>query len=188
MSPTTPPAPAQNSEICDLPARRLAALIKTGQLSSREVMTAFLKQIDDLNPRFNAIISRVPHAALLAQADAADQAIARKETVGALHGLPMAVKDTTDTAGIVTTYGSPIYRNDVPAVDGLMVSRLRKAGAIFIGKTNVPEFGLGSHSFNPIFGATGNAWDPRYNMRAVPAAVPLWQPHYVCSHLRMAAI
>jgi amidase len=163
MSPTTPPAPAQNSEICDLPARRLAALIKTGQLSSREVMTAFLKQIDDLNPRFNAIISRVPHAALLAQADAADQAIARKETVGALHGLPMAVKDTTDTAGIVTTYGSPIYRNHVPAADGLMVSRLRKAGAIFIGKTNVPEFGLGSHTFNPIFGATGNAWDPRYN-------------------------
>ena len=78
MNLTTPPAPAQNSEICDLPARRLAALIKAGQLSSREVMTAFLKQIDDLNPRFNAIVSRVPHAALLAQADAADQAIAAR--------------------------------------------------------------------------------------------------------------
>jgi amidase len=162
MTPSTTPL-SQNPEICDLPARQLAALIKTGKLSSREVVTAFLQRIDALNPRVNAIISRVPEAQLLAQADAADQAIARKEPVGALHGLPMAVKDTTDTAGILTTYGSPIFRNHVPAVDGLMVSRLRKAGAIFIGKTNVPEFGLGSHSYNPIFGVTGNAWDPRFS-------------------------
>jgi amidase len=138
-------------------------MIKDRKLSSREVVSAFLNRIDDLNPRVNAIISRVPRSDLLAQADTADAAIARGDPVGPLHGLPMAVKDTADTAGILTTYGSPLFSTNIPSVDGLMVSRLRRAGAIFIGKTNVPEFGLGSHSFNPIFGATGNAWNPLYS-------------------------
>ncbi|MDE8346907.1 MAG: DUF952 domain-containing protein, partial [Acidocella sp.] len=147
-------------ELCAMPARRLAVLLARGQVSAVEVMAAYLAHIDRLNPFFNAIISRPPDSVLLAQARTADAAWRRGVRLGPLHGLPMAVKDTADTAGIVTTYGSPLFRDQIPESDGLMVSRLRAAGAIFIGKTNVPEFALGSHSFNPVFGVTANAWDP----------------------------
>ena len=152
----------KKTDLPGLPARRLAALIKSREASARDVVTAFLDRIEALNPTYNAIISLLPRANIMAQADAADEAVARGEEVGKLHGLPMAVKDTADTAGILSTYGSPIFASNVPKTDGLMVARQRAAGAIFIGKTNVPEFGLGSHSFNPIFGATGNAWNPAF--------------------------
>lgn len=147
-------------ELCAMPARRLAALVAGGAVSAAEVMAAYLGHIDALNPYFNAIVSRRPTAALFAQAAEADAARRRGDRLGPLHGLPMAVKDTADTAGITTTYGSPLFRGHIPDTDGLMVARLRAAGAIFIGKTNIPEFALGSHSFNPVFGVTANAWDP----------------------------
>jgi amidase len=149
-------------DLHNLPARRLADMIKSREASAREVITAFLDRIDALNPTYNAIVSMLPREDILAQADAADAAVARGDAVGPLHGLPMAVKDTADAAGIVSTYGSPLFAKNVPKLDGLVVARQRQAGAIFIGKTNVPEFGLGSHSFNTVFGATGNAWNPNF--------------------------
>ena len=153
------PATCQVPALCRLPARALAALIARRETSVREVCTAYLAHIEVANPRVNAIVSLRPADEILAMADAADRAVAAGAPLGPLHGVPMAVKDTADTAGLRTTYGSPLYAHHVPAHDGLMAARQRAAGAIFIGKTNVPEFALGSHSFNPVFGATGNAWD-----------------------------
>ncbi|MDB6002777.1 MAG: amidase [Rhizobacter sp.] len=150
-------------EICELPARELAALIRSRALSSRDVVSAFLQRIDALNPRFNAIVSRVEPELVLAQADAADAAVARGDALGALHGLPQAIKDTAATRGIRSTFGSPLFADHVPDVDAIVVQRMRAAGAIFVGKTNVPEFGLGSHTYNPVFGATCNAWDARFS-------------------------
>jgi amidase len=149
-------------DLHNFPARQLAGMIRSREASAREVVTAFLDRIEALNPTYNAIISLLPRAQIIAQADAADAAVARGDAVGPLHGLPMAVKDTADTAGILSTYGSPIFASNVPKQDGLVAARQRQAGAIFIGKTNVPEFGLGSHSFNTVFGATGNAWNPAF--------------------------
>jgi amidase len=146
-----------------MPARELAAAIRRRTLSSREVVTAFLKNIDALNPRFTAIVSMVDREHVLAQADAADAVVARGEPVGPLHGLPHAIKDTAVTRGIRSTFGSPLFAQHIPEVDSIYVQRMREAGAIFIGKTNVPEFGLGSHTYNNVFGATGNAWDPRFS-------------------------
>ena len=136
-------------ELCRLPARELAALIRRRALSSREVVSAFLQQVDALNPRFNAIVSRVEREQVLAEADAADAAVARGDALGALHGLPQAIKDTAPVRGMRSTFGSPLFADHLPAADAIMVERMRAAGAIFIGKTNVPEFGLGSHTYNP---------------------------------------
>lgn len=149
-------------DLINFPARQLAAMIKSRKASAREVMSAFLDRIDALNPTYNPIVSMRPRDECLALADEADAEVTRGRALGPLHGLPMAVKDTADVAGIVTTYGSPIYASHVPAADGLVVARQRRAGAIFIGKTNIPEFALGSHSFNPVFGVTGNAWNPAF--------------------------
>ncbi len=135
-------------------------MIRERHVSSREVVTAFLDRIDRLNPRFNAIVSRVDRADALAEADAADRAVARGDRLGPLHGLPQAIKDTATVRGMRSTFGSPLFADNVPEADAIFVQRMRSAGAIFIGKTNVPEFGLGSHTYNPIFGRTGNAWDP----------------------------
>lgn len=145
---------------CLLPARALAALIRRRELSSREVVQAFLERIDALNPRFNAIVSLVEPGKALAAADAADAAVARGDTLGPLHGLPLAIKDTVPVRGLRSTFGSPLFARNVPREDALIAARQRAAGAIFIGKTNVPEFGLGSHTCNPVFGLTRNAWDP----------------------------
>ena len=111
-----------------------------------------------VNPELNAIVT-LDREGALAAADEADQVLARGEPTGPLHGLPIAVKDLEDTAGIRTTYGSPIFRDHVPAADTLLVARLRRAGAIVIGKTNTPEFGAGSQTFNAVFGATRNPFD-----------------------------
>ena len=142
-------------------ARQMATAIRRRVLSSREVMTAHLAQVDRLNPRFNAIVSRVDSDLLLKQAAAMDEEAVAGRFQGPLHGLPHAVKDTAPVKGIRSTQGSPILRDNIPVVDSLVVERMRKAGLIFVGKTNVPEFALGSHSFNPLFGVTGNAYDPR---------------------------
>jgi amidase len=146
-------------EMCFMTARELAGRIRARELSAREVMAAHLAQIERVNPRVNAIVSQIPPEQALALADAADAAVARGAALGPLHGLPVAHKDVTDTAGLRTTYGSPIYRDHVPTQDALIVERLKRAGALTIGKTNVPEFAAGSQTFNPVFGATLNPYD-----------------------------
>ncbi|MFT4251782.1 MAG: amidase family protein, partial [Caulobacter sp.] len=146
--------------IVGMSARRMVAAIRRRDLSSREVMAAHLAQIDRLNPRFNAIVSRVDGEVLLRQAAALDEDAAAGRFRGPLHGLPHAVKDTAPVKGIRSTQGSPILRDNIPTADSLVVERMRKAGMIFVGKTNVPEFALGSHSFNPLFGVTHNAYAP----------------------------
>jgi amidase len=140
-------------------ARRQAAAIRARELSAREVVGHLLDRITALNPRLNAIVSLQPERAL-AEADAADRRLARGEPVGVLHGLPIAIKDLEDTAGIRTTYGSRAFAEHVPDADCLLVERLRAAGAIVVGKTNTPEFGVGSQTFNQVFGATRNPWAP----------------------------
>ena len=123
----------------------------------REVVGWHLERIAAVNPRLNAVVSLRPEEAL-AEADAADRRTAAGAPLGPLHGLPIAIKDLEDTAGIRTTYGSTMFADHVPAVDSLLVRRLRAAGAIVVGKTNTPEFGVGSHTFNEVFGPTRNPW------------------------------
>ena len=135
-------------------ATELAAGIRAREFSVREVMEAHLERIEAVNPRVNAIVTLDAEGALRA-ADEADAG----EPRGVLHGLPIAVKDLEDTAGMRTTYGSPLFAEHVPEADSLLVERLRAAGAIVIGKTNTPEFGAGSQTFNAVFGATRNPWD-----------------------------
>ena len=149
------------SQLLDQSARALDEAIAARAISCVELMTATLDRVDALNPRFNAIVSRRPREILVAEAREADAALARGERRGPLHGLPFAVKDNTALKGVPMTKGSPILRNFIPSADSLMVARLRAAGVIFIGKTNVPEFSLGSQTTNPIFGATPNAFDER---------------------------
>jgi len=145
-------------ELCFLTAVELAQRIRTRDPSCVEVMEAHLRQIERVNPQVNAIVTLVPEQAL-AQARAADAALRRSDAVGPLHGLPVAHKDLVQTKGMRTTFGSPIYADFVPDVDDLIVTRIRNAGAILIGKTNTPEFGAGSQTFNPVFGATRNPYD-----------------------------
>ncbi|MDR1988776.1 MAG: amidase [Acidobacteriaceae bacterium] len=140
------------------PATELARLLRARQLSAREVVLAHLERIQQVNSRVNAIVTLAPEAALAA-ARRADARLAHGEPVGPLHGLPIAHKDLHATAGIRTTFGSPLYRDHVPAVNAPIVQRLHEAGAIVIGKTNTPEFGAGSQTFNPVFGATVNPYD-----------------------------
>ncbi|MCP4421544.1 MAG: amidase [Chloroflexi bacterium] len=146
------------NEICFLQAAELVQRMKRKELSATEVMAAHLVQIERVNPAVNAIVTLLPEQAMAA-AKAADDALVRGEEVGALHGLPIAHKDLVDTKGIRTTYGSPLFANHVPEQDALIVERLRQAGGIMIGKTNTPEFGAGSQTFNPVFGATHNPYD-----------------------------
>ncbi|MSP14902.1 MAG: amidase [Chloroflexi bacterium] len=147
-----------HDDICFLTAVELAQLIRTKQLSAREVMAAHLAQIEHVNPKVNAIVTLLPDLAMQ-QARAADEAQAHGNEIGSLHGLPVAHKDLTITKGIRTTWGSPIYQDFVPNQDALIVERLKQAGALTIGKTNTPEFGAGSQTFNPVFGATLNPYD-----------------------------
>ncbi|TAM91467.1 MAG: amidase [Jatrophihabitans sp.] len=146
------------SELCFLPATELAALLRRREVSARELTQAHLDQIERVNPQINAIVTLVAERAL-AEAAAADEQFAAGREVGPLHGLPLAVKDTHETAGIRTTYGSPIFETHVPDRDELVVQRERAAGAVVVGKSNVPEFAAGSHTFNPLFGATRNPYD-----------------------------
>ena len=151
-------------DITDLPAHALSAAIHTRQISCREVMQATLTRIEAVNPTHNAIVSLRDGDALLREAGERDEQLQRGATpagpIGWMHGMPQAIKDLTETAGIRTTRGSPLLRDFVPAQDGLMVQRMKSAGCIVIGKTNTPEFGLGSHTFNEVFGVTRNAFDP----------------------------
>jgi amidase len=146
---------APPTEPTQVDAVSLTRALRDRQVSARAVMEAFLDRIERVNPAINAIVSRRPRDALLAEAGALDGT----EPAGALWGLPVAVKDLVATQGIRTTWGSPLFADHVPGADDLIAARLRAAGAILIGKTNTPEWGHGSHSFNPVFGATLNPYD-----------------------------
>lgn len=135
-------------------------MLRARELSASELLDAYTDRIRRVNPQLNAIVTLAEEQAAK-QAGAADDAAARGESLGPLHGLPIAVKDLADTAGIRTTYGSPLFADHVPDADAPHVARLRAAGAVIIGKTNTPEFGAGSQTFNPVFGATRNPWDTR---------------------------
>ncbi|MBV8031754.1 MAG: amidase [Betaproteobacteria bacterium] len=143
-------------ELGYLPARKLAHLLRARKLSATEVARAFIERIERVNPKVNAIVTFLPELALK-QAKALDR---QKRKEGALFGLPIAIKDVIPTKGIRTTFGSPIYKDNVPEADHLVVERLRAAGVVILGKTNSPEFGAGSQTFNAVFGATLNPYDP----------------------------
>ena len=149
--------------ITELSASALSRAIQARQVSCREVMQAYLDRIAVVNPVHNAIVSLRDGDDLLREADTRDAelagAMAAGTPIGWMHGLPQAIKDLAPTQGLRTTLGSPLLRDFVPTEDGLMVQRMKAAGCIVIGKTNVPEFGLGSHTFNEVFGATRNAYD-----------------------------
>src|SRR6266581_1546521 len=146
------------TDMCFMTATELACRIRAKELSARAVMEAHLTQIERVNPTVNAIVTLLPERAMDG-ARAADEAFVHGAAVGPLHGLPIAHKDLILTKGIRTTYGSRIYADFVPDQDMLIVERMRHAGAITIGKTNTPEFGAGSQTFNEVFGATLNPYD-----------------------------
>lgn len=148
-----------DQDICFLSAIELENLIRKKELSAREVMESHLLQIEQVNPKVNAIVTFLPEQAM-EQAKAADEALARGKAIGPLHGLPIAHKDLVLTKGIRTTYGSLAFKDFIPQEDEIIVERLRNAGAINIGKTNVPEFGAGSQTYNEVFGETLNPYDP----------------------------
>jgi amidase len=147
------------SEIVMMDGCALAHAIHTKKASCVEVITAYLDHIEDINPHVNAIVALEDGDNLLAQARVSDEQLTRGEPVGSLHGFPYAVKDLIPVKGLRMTMGSPILKDFIPAADSVMAERLRRAGAIFIGKTNTPEFGLGSNTYNPVYGITRNAYD-----------------------------
>ncbi|WP_430593275.1 amidase [Humidisolicoccus flavus] len=151
-------APLYESELTWLSTRELAARIASGQVSAREALSDQLARIDAVNPALNAIVTRDDEQAF-ARADAADAALARGESFGPLHGVPMTHKESTDTAGWRTTRGSQILADNVPTRNALIIERLHNAGVVMSGKSNVPEFTAGSHTFNPLFGTTVNPYD-----------------------------
>jgi amidase len=150
------------ADLVDFSASQLSAAIMQKQVSCVEVMQAYLQHIHRYNPVYNAIVSMDDDDVLIGRAERADQALARNEYWGWMHGMPHAVKDLANVEGFPTSQGSPIYAGTVAERDGFMIGRIRSQGAIFIGKTNVPEFGMGSQSYNPVFGATGSAYDPAH--------------------------
>ncbi|QHG65302.1 amidase [Pseudomonas putida] len=146
--------------IVALDAEALSRAIHARQVACREVMQAYLGHIERYNPQVNALVSLRAGEDLLAEADACDAELARGQSRGWMHGMPQAIKDLAATAGLRTTLGSPLFAEQVPAHDAISVARVRASGAIIVGKSNVPEFGLGSQSYNTLFGTTTNAYDP----------------------------
>lgn len=150
-----------NSDITQLSGRTVSEAIRTSQLSCVEVMQAYLGQIERMNPKVNAIVAMREPEQLLQQALACDDEIAKGHWHGPLHGLPQAPKDILPVAGLITSKGSPLYASTVSSIDAILFERMRQAGAIFVGRTNSPEFGLGGHTDNPVYGVTKNAFDLR---------------------------
>ncbi len=146
-------------EITSFGASHLSRLIQAKQVSCQELMQATLKQIDHVNPQVNAIVNLRNEASLMQEAADHDELLAQGLSKGWLHGIPQAIKDMAPAKGLPNTQGSQLLKNFCPKQDGLMVQRMKAAGCIVIGKTNTPEFGLGSHTFNEVFGATRNAFD-----------------------------
>src|SRR3954470_21100417 len=140
-------------------ADELASLIASGTVSPVEVLDAHLATVARVNPKLNAIVTLAVESAR-EQAEEAEAAVMCGEKLGALHGLPVVIKDVTPTAGIRTTYGSPLFKDNVPKEDAEVVRRLKSAGAIVLAKTNTPEFATGANTVNEVFGATRNPWNP----------------------------
>jgi amidase len=153
---------SHSNELLALSSVELRRRIGTKDISPVELMEASIARIEALNPAVNAIAAtdfgRARARAVRAETDAR-----KGERLGPLHGLPTGIKDLHETAGLLTTYGSPLYRGFVPEHDAAMVALVRKAGAIIVAKTNVPEFGAGANTRNLVWGATGNPFDPRLN-------------------------
>ena len=145
-------------EITSLPAHRISQALHAKQFSCRELMQATLARIALVNPRVNAIINFRDDKVLFEEAERYDTMLSRGESMGWMHGIPQAIKDLAMTQDVKTVMGSPLLTDFQPKEDALVVQRMKAAGAIVIGKTNVPEFGLGSHTFNPVFGATCNPY------------------------------
>ena len=149
---------AQNS-IIEMPAWELSRQIHEKKISCRDVMSSYLDHIDKVNPRVNAIVALQDRDVLMKQAGEKDRALETGESDGWMHGFPQAVKDLEEAKGIVTTYACRVFKDFVPQVDSLIVARMKKAGAVVIGKTNTPEWGLGSQTYNELYGATCNPYD-----------------------------
>jgi amidase len=147
------------TELCDLGAVELRQLIGRKSISPVELLESCLKRIEAVNPALNAITATCIERAR-SEAKAAEKAVLAGDALGALHGLPIGIKDLNETAGLKTTWGSPIYKDYIPEKDERMVAAVRRAGAIVVGKTNVPEFGAGANTNNPVWGSTGNPFDP----------------------------
>ncbi len=147
-----------SGDLALLPATEQRRLAGEGEVSARELVAAALARVERLGPQLNAVITLNPRA--MEDARALDDKAARGETLGLLHGLPVGIKDVTEVGGLRTTYGSPLYADNVPAEDALVVERLRAAGAVILGKTNTPEFATGGNTFNEVFGRTRNPWNP----------------------------
>lgn len=137
----------------------MISAIRSQDVNCVQIMESYLERISKLNPELNAIVSLREYDELIAEARKADQIASSDQALGPLHGFPIAIKDTAETKGIRTTFGSPMYADYVPENDAIFVERIKRSGAIIIGKTNIPEFALGSHTFNPVFGVTRNAYD-----------------------------
>jgi amidase len=148
-----------NASLTRKSAGELVALVKSREITPVEILDAHLSAIDRINPKLNAIVTLVADKAREAAVKAGD-AVMRGETTGPLHGIPVGIKDITPTAGIRTTFGSPLFRNNVPTEDAEAVRRLKAAGAIVLAKTNAPEFAAGANTFNEVFGITRNPWNP----------------------------
>ena len=148
------------NDITELDAVSLSRAIQTRELSCVETLDAFLSQVARLNPQVNALVALQPAEELRQQAQHLDAELARGAWRGPLHGFPQAPKDIMPAKGMVTTKGSPIFKDQVSNSDAVVFERMRKGGAVFIGRSNSPEFGLGGHTFNSVYGTTGNAFDP----------------------------
>lgn len=147
--------------IVELDAIELSRAIHARQVSCHEVMQAYLAQVERFNPTVNALVSLRSHEDVLAEAAQRDRELDQGQSRGWMHGMPQAIKDLAATQGLRTTLGSPLFAEHIPQEDAISVARVRASGAVIIGKTNVPEFGLGSQTYNSVFGTTGNAYDPR---------------------------
>ena len=152
------------NEPCDLGAAELRRRIGSRELSPRELLRSCLKRIEETNPRLNAFVHMCT-ARAEREAEEAERAVLNGESLGLLHGLPLGVKDLNHVAGLPTTFGSPLFANDIPEADEGVVARMRAEGAIVVGKTNVPEHGFGATTDNPLFGTTNNPFDPALSRR-----------------------
>ncbi len=150
----------KRTSIVEMPAWELSKSIHAKTVSCAEVMQAYLDQIDEINPKVNAIVSLQDRDGLMHQAEEKDKNLQYGRSEGWMHGFPQAIKDLEDTKGIATTYACPVFKNYIPEADSLLVKRVKGAGSIIIGKTNTPEWGLGSHTYNNVYGVTGNPYDP----------------------------
>ena len=150
----------KTNAIIGMPAWELSEKIHAKEFSCKEVMETFLNHIDRVNPKVNAIVALQPREGLMKQAEEKDKALASGKSDGWMHGFPQAVKDIENNAGIPSTWATLILKDNIPKEDALMTRRLKAAGSILVGRSNMPEYGMGSHTYNKVYGATGNPYDP----------------------------